>query len=306
MPTMKPYLFLLLCCLSLKSGGQKTPDSIHRESFRSKNVKFNSAGVILEGSIFIPKHTVAALVLVHGSGQETRMNGFASLLAENGIAVLTYDKRGVGKSGGIYAGPEVGTSNVDASNLNLLALDANAAVDELLIHLTPKRIPLGLMGFSQAAWIIPLVAKKNRKIEFITLFSGPVVTTLEQLRFQFYTNGDSKFWETHSEADAREHINNDPDKYQFAPTDPREALSSLSIPGLWLYGGRDIQTPVGLSIERIDALKATGKPFEYKLYPGLGHNTASAKSNEPVNFALQWIKNISSGSRSTYHDNYKD
>jgi pimeloyl-ACP methyl ester carboxylesterase len=288
---MKPYLFLLLCFLSLRSFGQNTPDSIHRKDFKTENVKFNSAGVILNGSVFIPKHTIAALVLVHGSGQETRMNDIASLLAENGIAVLTYDKRGVGKSGGTYAGPEVGTNNIDASNLDLLASDASAATDELLIHLTSKRIPLGLMGFSQAAWVIPLAAGKNRKVKFITLFSGPVVTTLEQLRFQFYTNGNSKFWETHSEADAREHISNDPDKYQFAPTDPREALSLLSIPGLWLYGGRDIQAPVGLSMERIDTLKATGKPYNYKLFPEFGHSTAS---KEPVNFAIEWIKSISS------------
>jgi pimeloyl-ACP methyl ester carboxylesterase len=230
--------------------------------------------------------------LVHGSGKENRMNGLASLLAENGIAVLTYDKRGVGKSGGVYAGPEVGTNNVDASNLDLLALDVSAATDELLTHLTTKRIPVGLMGFSQAAWVVPLAAGKNRKVKFFTLFSGPVVTTLEQLRFQFYTNGNSKFWETHSEADAREHISNDPDRYQFAPTDPREALSLLSIPGLWIYGGKDIQAPVGLSIERLDTLKATGKPYQYKLFPEFGHNTSS---KEPVTFAIQWIKSLNSG-----------
>ncbi|RZK64932.1 MAG: alpha/beta fold hydrolase, partial [Pedobacter sp.] len=226
---MKPYLLFLLFFLTLRSLGQNTPDSIHTENFKTENIKFSSAGVILEGSIFIPKHAVAALVLVHGSGQETRMSAIASLLAENGIAVLTYDKRGVGKSGGTYAGPEVGTNNIDASNLDILASDASAAIDALLSHLTTERIPVGLMGFSQAAWIIPLAAKKNRKVKFITLFSGPVVTTLEQLRFQFYTNGNSDFWETHSEVDAREHIRNDPDKYQFAPTDPRDALSLLSI-----------------------------------------------------------------------------
>ena len=290
---MKPYLLFLLCFLTLRSLGQNTPDSIHKEHLKTENIKFSSAGVILEGSVFIPKHAVAALVLVHGSGQETRMSAIASLLAENGIAVLTYDKRGVGKSGGTYAGPEVGTNNIDASNLDILALDASAAIDALLGHLTIKRIPLGLMGFSQAAWIIPLAAKKNRKVKFITLFSGPVVTTLEQLRFQFYTNGNSDFWETHSEVDARKHISNDPDKYQFAPTDPRDALSLLSIPGLWLYGGKDIQAPVGLSIERINALKATGKQYTSKLFPELGHNTA--KSKDAFNFAIQWIKYIGRG-----------
>jgi pimeloyl-ACP methyl ester carboxylesterase len=291
---MKPYLFILFCCLSLRSVGQNTLDSVHSGNVKTKLVKFNSAGVTLEGSIFIPKHTIAALVLVHGSGQETRMVGVASLLAESGIAVITYDKRGVGKSGGTYAGPEVGTNNVDPSNLNLLALDASAATEEILVHLKTNHIPVGLMGFSQAAWVIPLAAKKNPNVKFITLFSGPVVTTLEQLRFQFYTNGNSQFWETHSEADAREHISNDPDKYHFAPTDPRETLSLLSIPALWLFGGKDIQAPVGLSIERIDALKARGKPYSYKLFPELGHNTSSSKSKEPFNFAIQWIKSISS------------
>lgn len=292
---MKLYLFLLLSCLSLRSVGQGTPDSIPSENFKTENVKFNSAGAILEGSIFIPENTFAALVLVHGSGQETRMIGLASLLAKKGIAVLTYDKRGVGKSGGLYVGPEVGTNNIDASNLNLLALDASAAASELITHLINKRVPLGLMGFSQAAWIIPITANKNRTVKFITLFSGPVVTTLEQLRFQFYTNGNSKFWDTHGEAEVREHISNDPDKYQFAPTDPREALASLSIPGLWLYGGKDVQAPVGLSMERIDTLKATGKSYDYKLFPELGHNTAFSKSKEPVDFAIQWIKSTGSG-----------
>ncbi|WP_431243610.1 hypothetical protein ACQ9BO_03250 [Flavobacterium sp. P21] len=54
------------------------------------------------------------------------MIDFATTLANNGIAVLTYDKRGVGESGGVYAGPEVGTNNVDFVNLTLLSLDASA------------------------------------------------------------------------------------------------------------------------------------------------------------------------------------
>jgi pimeloyl-ACP methyl ester carboxylesterase len=148
------------------------------------------------------------------------------------------------------------------------------------------------MGFSQAAWVIPLAAKRNRKIKYMIFFTGPVVTTLEQLRFQFYTNGNSKFWETHSEAEAREHINNDPDRYQFAPTDPCEALTALSIPGLWLYGGKDIQAPGGLSIERLKRLAAMGGPYKHGLFPELGHNIAFSQSREPINFAIQWLKSI--------------
>ena len=289
---MKSYLLFLLCLVSSGLFGQPTADSTNQVEFTIENVRFNSAGVSLEGSIYQPSHPFAAVVIVHGSGQETRMLSMAALLAKNGIAVLTYDKRGVGKSGGVYSGPEVGSNNIDSSNLETLASDASAAAKELSMHLTVKDIPLGLLGFSQAGWVIPLAAKNDIKLQFMVLFSGPVATTLEQLRFQFYTQGNSSFWDTHREAEAREHIRNDPDRYQFVPTDPRDALSTCSVPGLWIFGGKDVQIPVGLSIERLDTLKAAGKPYEYRLFPELGHNTAFPKSQEPVNFAMQWIKSI--------------
>lgn len=289
---MKPYLLLLLCCFSLGLSAQTAPEPVVQPEFTTENVKFNNAGVTLEGTIFKPSHPYAAIVLVHGSGQETRMIGTASLLAKNGITVLTYDKRGVGKSGGVYAGPEVGTNNIDASNLDLLASDASAAANELLLHLPASHGPLGLMGFSQAGWIIPMAAKKNTKLNFMLIFSGAVVTTLEQLRFQFYTQGNSGFWDTHTEAEAREHIKNDPDRYQFAATNPQEVLSTLRIPGLWLFGGRDIQVPVGLSIEHLNVLKAKGSRYDYQVFPALGHNTGYSKSQEPFNAAIQWVKAI--------------
>lgn len=217
----------------------------------------------------------------------------ASLLARNGIAVLTYDKRGVGKSGGVYAGPEVGTNNIDAANLNLLASDASAAANALLSNLPiGHQLPLGLMGFSLAGWIISITAGKNHKVTFMVLFSGPVVTTLEQLRFQFYTQGNASFWETHTEAEVHYHIRSDADQYRFTGTDPRDALARLPIPGLWLFGGKDIQIPVHLSMEHLDALRSKGKPYEYRLFPELGHNTAFSKIAEPVNLVIRWIKTI--------------
>jgi len=291
---MKLYLFISFFCLSSRLFGQTAPDSTQVTEFTTENIKFKSVGIILAGTIFKPKYPQAALVLVHGSGQEKRMTKMATLLAAKGFAVLTYDKRGIGESGGIYAGPEVGTNNIDSANLNLLALDASEASNTLLSHLSGKNGKIGLMGFSQAGWVIPLAAAKNKKIKFMVIFSGPVVSTLEQLRFQFYTQGNSKFWETHTESEVREHMRNDPDKYKFEPTDPRDVLSKLSIPGLWIFGGRDIQAPVGLSIEHLDELKATGKTYVHQLFPELGHNTAFSKSPEPVNFAVRWIKTSAS------------
>ncbi|NWJ53465.1 MAG: alpha/beta hydrolase [Bacteroidetes bacterium] len=282
----KSFLLLLLILVTSNHVLAVSPN------FTTKNVKFVSHGDTLVGTILKPDHPFAALVIVHGSGQEKRMMEFATLLANNGIAVLTYDKRGVGESGGVYAGPEVGTNNVDSTNLNLLSLDASVAANTLLANLPTKHIPLGLIGASQAGWIIPLAAKKNSNVRFMVIFSGALVTVREQFRFQFYTQGNSHFWDTHTEEDARKHIFNDADRYQFIDTDPCDVLSKLSIPGLWIYGGKDIQVPVKLSIEHFNTLKSKNKLFEYKLFPDLGHNTAFSNSKEPVETAIKWIKSV--------------
>lgn len=277
------YILLLLIALPEMVFSQSADVTI-------QDVKFESQGITLAGSILEPKKPVAAVVIVHGSDPVKRELEFAKRLAKEGIAVFTYDKRGVGESGGVYVGPSVGTNNIDPANLNLLAQDANAAVQTFETYLKDKKTPIGLVGFSQAGWIIPIAASKNPQIEFMVLFSGPTITTLEQLRFQFYTNGNNSFWENHTEADAIEHTKNDPDKYQFAATDPKTYLNTLSIPGLWLFGEKDIQIPVKLCIEQLNTLKAQGKPFEYTSFPKLGHNTSSSNDTAPVDTAVQWIQ----------------
>lgn len=277
------FLWLLLIILPEMVFSQST-------DFTIQDVKFESKGVTLAGSILMPKKVFAAVVIVHGSDPVKREIEFAKRLAKEGIAVLTYDKRGVGESGGVYVGPSVGTNNIDTTNLNLLAEDASAAVHTFRTYLKDKKTPIGLVGFSQAGWIIPIAASKNPQIEFMVLFSCPTITTLEQLRFQFYTNGNNNFWENHTESDAREHIKNDTDRYQFAATDPKKSLNSLSIPGLWLFGEKDIQIPVKLCIEQLNTFKVEGKLFEYTLFSTLGHNTTSGDSTVPFDISIQWIK----------------
>jgi pimeloyl-ACP methyl ester carboxylesterase len=278
-------LFLWLLLITL-------PEIVFSQSadFTIQNVKFESQGITLAGSILTPKKTFAAVVIVHGSDPVKREMEFAKRLAKEGIAVFTYDKRGVGESGGVYVGPSVGTNNIDNANLNLLSQDANAAVNIFRTYLKDKKAPIGLVGFSQAGWIIPIAASKNPQIEFMVLFSCPTITTLEQLRFQFYTNGNNNFWENHTEAEVREHIKNDSDRYQFEATDPKNSLNILSIPGLWLFGEKDIQIPVKLCMEQLNTFKVKGKSFEYILFSKLGHNTSSSDITETVDISIQWIK----------------
>ena len=280
---MKVIFLLLIQAVIVNQGfAQKFTPVIKQD------IIINSEGANLAGTIYRPKNAYASVVIVHGSGQETRMTEFAELLANNGISVLTYDKRGVGKSGGVYAGPEVGTNNVDSLNINLLAKDARAALQKIKHY--NNGMPIGLLGFSQAGWIIPIAANNNPLVNFMVLFSCPTITSLEQLRFQFYTNGNTNFWVNHTEEDARNHIKNDSDRYQFISTDPKVALRNISAPSLWLFGEKDIQIPVKLCIEQINTLKSDGKPFEYTLFSNLGHNTPFTDDKTPVEIAINWIK----------------
>lgn len=240
--------------------------------YELEEVEFCSEGVILSGTVVLPKRVMASIVLVHGSGQEKRMTALSEELAGRGIATLTYDKRGIGKSEGVYAGPEVGTNNISAKNLNLLASDAAAAVKELTQWFpSNSHVPVGMMGGSQAGWIIPLAALRSSHVQFMVIWSGPMVTAREQLRFQFYTGGQVDFWDSHTEDEARKHISSDPDLFEFVDTDPLESLRKLSIPALWLYGGCDSNVPVNLSIERLHTQIVSGKPYKYVVFPRMGH-----------------------------------
>jgi uncharacterized protein len=276
-----PTLALALCV----SG---PPTLAAEPQLATESFKFPSAGAILAGTLVVPAQIVAAVVLVQGSGPTERMLGFANALAKQGIASLTYDKRGVGESGGVY----VGRHNADPSNLQLLARDAACAVQELMRRLPSQHGPVGIIGFSQGGWIVPLAAKADPDIKFMVLWSGPLATTHEQLRFQDLTQQQPDFWDHHTEAQVRQSLSvTGDDHIPFGDTDPRDALKDLSIPGLWLFGGRDIYVPVTLSIERLRALMAQGKRFEFKLFPASGHDL-DEKDAFPA--TIEWIKRTAS------------
>jgi uncharacterized protein len=249
-----------------------------------RQVTFQSSGTTMAGTVVRPVTVLAAVVIVQGAGPTRRMLAVACDLAKDGVAVLTYDKRGVGESGGTYVGSD-GAVNVEASNLGLLAEDASAAADALSRIVRDK--PLGLFGYSQAGWIIPLAARMNPKVKFIVLFSGPAVTTHEQMRFQELAKGQPDFWNHYSEAKIRNWVESGPDRFSFTDTDPTDSLRALVIPGLWLYGRRDVIVPVELSTERLERLIREGKPFRYRVLSNYGH-----KLNERVvlPIMIEWIK----------------
>ena len=71
-------------------------------------------------------------------------------------------------------------------------------------------------------------------------------------------------------------------------TDASESLKKLSIPGLWLFSDNDGSIPVGLSIERLRALRVGGHRYDYVLFSGLGHNDMDGTFAT----AVDWIKRL--------------
>jgi pimeloyl-ACP methyl ester carboxylesterase len=252
-------------------------------------VEFRSEGAILSGSILLPDNgsPTAAIVLVHGSGREERMLWMARPLAKDGFAVLTYDKRGVGMSGGAYEG---GEDNISAANLDLLASDAAAAM-KMLRNRLPK-IPAGFVGGSQAGWIAPIAAARSPGTKFQVFWSGPVCTTSEQLHFQHLAETDPAFWKSHTHEQVADHMKTA--SYRTDDVDPRTSLAKLTIPSLWLYGDQDNLVPVDLSIARLqDVIRQGHSNFEYRVIAGYGHNIIGEGNIAPAYLqTVAWIKTI--------------
>jgi len=199
------------------------------------------------------------VILGHGPGRVTaeRNAARAPRWLEHGVAVLRYDKRGVGASEGVYSKA--------FSNLPVLAGDMVAAVD--FIKRDPRVDPtrIGLMGVSQAGWIIPIAATTSPDVAFTVILSGPTVTAMQANFFD-------------AEADDPELTMDDLSArlaaFQTAPGDfdPRPWLERLDVPGQWVFGEEDRIIPARESAAILDDLIRThDKPFTIVTHPGQGH-----------------------------------
>ena len=167
-------------------------------AYASSEVSFSkdAGGVTLAGTLTVPngKGPFPAVVLVHGSGPINRDGDvfghkvllvLADHLSRNGIAVLRYDKRGVGKSSGNYA---------SATTLDLAA-DAESALMFLRARTDVDAGRIGMVGHSEGGLIAPLVAARNPALAFVVMMAGPGIPgdrlLLEQLTLAAQAGGAS-------------------------------------------------------------------------------------------------------------------
>jgi pimeloyl-ACP methyl ester carboxylesterase len=199
-----------------------------------------------------------AVAMVHGSGPQTReeFQVFAAYAELLGIAVLADDKRGVGQSRGVYPGESATDSTVD-----VLARDAQSEVRFLasLPQVDPKRV--GLVGDSQAGWIIALAAAREPAARWAVPLVGPTVTPQEadlwgSLAGQQQVPPAAPFVEILAQVRAQGRGGFDPVPY----------LQQLTIPVFWVFGDDDRNVPTQLCLERLQPLQA-GHDFSWTVLP---------------------------------------
>lgn len=141
--------------------------------YREEQVVFpnREAGFDLAGTLTLPEGEgpFPAAVLITGSGPQNRDEEvfghkpflvIADHLTRRGIAVLRYDDRGVGGSGGVH----------EEANTFDFALDARSAVEYLRSRKDIGKI--GLIGHSEGGIIAPIVAAEDKDLGFIVLLAG--------------------------------------------------------------------------------------------------------------------------------------
>lgn len=260
-------------------------DNLNHIEFYSGNQPFIGHLILPDGEGPFP-----AVVYVHGSGPTTRHEfdfGIPTLQAA-GIAVFSYDKRGVGDSEGVF----VGTHNLNGSpslsewRLPQLADDALAAVTflENLQEINPDQI--GLIGWSQAGWIIPVAVTRSDVPAFTVIANGPTVTVGEA---EFHQQLTGKPYNMPPMTESEREVLSEQLAAFDGPHgfDPREYIEAISIPGLWIWGDLDGWVPTRESRAILESIVAEhDKDFTIQYHMSYGHQGSDIVY---INAAVDWI-----------------
>jgi pimeloyl-ACP methyl ester carboxylesterase len=245
-----------------------------------------------------------------GSGPSDRHNDmyFPPLrehLIRQGIAVASFDKRGVGGSSGRWQ-----DAGIVEQASDLLACLASLLADPAV----PK--PVGLFGHSQGGWVVVEAAGRRPEIGFVVTSSGPGVSPAEQERYSHRSylleHGvkekelaralepydelltDLRRGKSFEQIRAKLERERLPELYRrlgltlfpddaelwsffarIADFDPRPSLGRIATPVLATFGGDDPIVPV---VDSVRAFREAVRPelLTVAVFQGAGHRPATA------------------------------
>jgi pimeloyl-ACP methyl ester carboxylesterase len=269
-----------------------------------REVTFPNDDVVLSGTVWLPDSTACCgVVMVGGSGPSDRDNDvlfppIRTHLLSCDIAVLSYDKRGVGESSGSWPDATIGD----------FAADACAAYDELRAHVAG---PVGLFGHSEGGWVVLRAASACPDLAFVVTNSCPGITPAEQDRhaadvalraagepedvvaaaLALYDRLTDELRRGASYAEVEPLLRSegplakyfgdlDENAWRSAGPkldhDPMPDLTNVPCPHLALFGADDELVPVPPSVEAFATAAASRKPIDtaaltIAVFPGANH-----------------------------------
>jgi uncharacterized protein len=259
--------------------------------FSSRDVTFSSAdGTLLAGTLTVPDHgraPFAAVVFVHGSGPMDRdetigPNPFflqlSNALSNAGYAVLRYDKRGIGQSGG---------RNTSGARAQLLA-DVNAAYrfTRAQHEVDPKRVYL--LGHSEGGELVPTVAAQERSVAGIILMAPPSLplwqVSMRQALAGVSPDGRAAMEKEELAAlDKLRHSNEPKDAWYRSSMDldPAVDIARVRSPILILQGEGDAQVSVKDLPRLAKAARAANRDVTVRTFANDNHLFEAIVSNGP-------------------------
>ena len=310
--------------VDLDNIGRKSGAYAARIPIAREEVTFKNGDVTLAGTLLIPasklKHP--AIVFTHGGGPQSRevFWGLGYLYAARGFVVLSYDKRGVGKS----------TGNWGEASFEDLADDAVAAARFLQTRTDVAANQIGFWGQSQGGWIAPLAASRMPEAAFAIALSGGGLSPAEQelfdseyelsnagysanevsdaLAFQKLKNeiiaspsniakwdeyakaraiAKDKKWFRHQGIDVRGPEKRDDPFWthmrRFYVYDPAPTLRASKAPLLAIFGELDTPEGVKANVSAIRQIldQAGRRDYTVKVYPNGSHNLMEVPPENP-------------------------
>lgn len=251
-------LSLCACSGGSTASGPSAAAGLGAEQVFSTHVEVElvveSRGTRLAGRLLLPPagDAVPLVALVRGSDPWLRLGyePFTANFIDRRIAVISWDKRARG-------------------SFELYAADAIAALRGAAAHPRIDGGHLGLYGFSEGGWVVPLAAAGASDVAFTLIASGPAVSTGEDEAYDRLTGIAScaSTGLTPEEVDA-EMARVSPSGFEPAPY-----LSALRRPALWQFCANDQNIPVRQSILALERIRTErGNDFTVQVFPNCNHN----------------------------------